>query len=41
MTQFTFTADYDGYRQPGAQIVMAVPRGRDFRVMAAAGEPYS
>jgi RHS repeat-associated protein len=40
MTQVTFTADYDAYGQPGSQTAIAVPRGRDFRVEAAAGEPY-
>ena len=40
MTQFSFTVDYDVYGQPSAQIVMAVPRGRDFRVAAAPGKPY-
>ena len=40
MTQFSFTADYDAYGQPGSQIASAVPRGRDFRVAASAGEPY-
>ena len=40
MTQFTFTDDYDAYGQPRSQIAIAVPRGRDFRVAAAAGEPY-
>ena len=40
MTSFTFLDDYDKYGQPRSQIGIAVPRGRDFRVEAAAGEPY-
>jgi RHS repeat-associated protein len=40
MTSFTFTHDYDKYGQPRSQIGIAVPRGRDFRVDAEAGEPY-
>ena len=40
MTQFAFTGDYDDYGQPRSQIGIAVPRGRDFRVAGAPGEPY-
>src|SRR5262249_20978416 len=40
MTQFTFTGDYDEYGQPRSQISIAVPRGRDFRVAAGAGQSY-
>ena len=40
MTQFTFTGDYDIYGQPRSQVSLAVPRGRDYRVAAAAADPY-
>ena len=40
MTQFTFTGDYDEYGQPRSQTALAVPRGRDFRIAGAPGEPY-
>ena len=40
MTQFTFAGDYDEYGQPRSQIAIAVPRGRDFHVTGAPGEPY-
>jgi RHS repeat-associated protein len=40
MTQFTFTEDYDQYGQPRSLISLAVPRGRDFGVVAASSEPY-
>jgi YD repeat-containing protein len=40
MTPFTFTDDYDPYGQPRLQTGVAVPRGRDFRVARAPGEPY-
>ena len=40
MTQFAFTDDYDAYGQPRRQVSLAVPRHRDYRVAAAAGEPY-
>jgi RHS repeat-associated protein len=40
MTRFTFTGDYDAYSQPQSQIVIAVPRGRDYQAVATAGKPY-
>ncbi len=40
LTQLSFTDDYDDYGQPRSQLSVAVPRGRDFRVAAAPGEPY-
>ena len=41
MTQFSFTNNYDEkYGRPQSQTAIAVPRGRDFRVAAAAGESY-
>ncbi len=40
LTRFTFSANYDAYGQPGCQIDVAVPRGRDFRAAGPAGEPY-
>ena len=40
MTQFTFTDDHDPYGQPRRQVTLAVPRGRDPKTAATAGEPY-
>jgi RHS repeat-associated protein len=40
MTRFTFTDGYDPYGQPTLQTSIAVPRRRDFRVVAAPGAPY-
>jgi RHS repeat-associated protein len=40
MTQFAFTDDFDAYGQPRRQVSLAVPRGRDYRIAAAAGTPY-
>jgi RHS repeat-associated protein len=40
ITQFAFTDDFDQYGQPRRKVSLAVPRGRDFRVPAPAGEPY-
>jgi RHS repeat-associated protein len=40
MTQFVFTDDYDAYGQPRRKVSLAVPRHRDFRTTAPAGEPY-
>jgi hypothetical protein len=40
MTQFAFTDDYDAYGRPRSQLSIAVPRGRDYRLAAEAGEPY-
>ena len=40
MTQFAFTDDYDAYGQSRRQVSLAVPRHRDYRAPAPAGEPY-
>ncbi|MGL5942559.1 MAG: SpvB/TcaC N-terminal domain-containing protein [Waterburya sp.] len=40
MTQFGFMGDYDRYGMLLAQMSIAVPRGRDFRVNAPSLEPY-
>jgi RHS repeat-associated protein len=40
MTQFTFTGDYDTYGQPRSQIGIAVPRGRDYRVVVVPDAPH-
>src|SRR5262249_29985541 len=40
MTQFAFTDNYDGFGQPCRRVGLAVPRHRDYRVPAPAGEPY-
>jgi RHS repeat-associated protein len=40
MTQFAFTDDYDAFGQPLRKVSLAVPRHRDYRVPAPAGEPY-
>jgi len=40
MTQMSFTDEYDIYGQPGSQVAIAVPRGRDFRAAGLPGEPY-
>jgi hypothetical protein len=40
MSQFAVTAGYDVHGLPGRHVSLAVPRGRDFRVAAAAGTPY-
>jgi RHS repeat-associated protein len=40
MTQCTFTDEYDAYGQPQSHLAVAVPRGRDYRLDAAPGEPY-
>jgi RHS repeat-associated protein len=39
MARFTFTGSYDAYGQPGCQVSVAVPRGRDFRKSVAPGQP--
>lgn len=38
--RFRFNGDHDAYGQPRALTSVAVPRGRDFRVAAAASAPY-
>jgi RHS repeat-associated protein len=40
MTRFMFTGDYDAYGQSQSQIAIAVPRGRDYRAVIAAGTPH-
>jgi hypothetical protein len=40
MTQFAFSDHYNVYGQQCSQMSIAVPRGRDYRVTASAGEPY-
>ena len=40
MTQFAFTDDYDQYGQPGSLSSIAVPRGRNYRIAGAPGDPY-
>lgn len=40
MSHFTFSDDFDIYGQSQRQIVIAVPRGRDYRLNAPPGEPY-
>jgi RHS repeat-associated protein len=40
MTKFSFTGEYDQYGLPAAQVMLAVPRRRDFRLAAATAEPY-
>jgi RHS repeat-associated protein len=40
MTQFTFTDQYDAYGQPCRKVSLAVPRDRNYRTTAEAGEPY-
>jgi RHS repeat-associated protein len=41
MTQFTFSDGYDQFGEPGTQIAIAVPRGRDFKMPSNEGsEPY-
>ncbi|MDP2604239.1 MAG: SpvB/TcaC N-terminal domain-containing protein [Deltaproteobacteria bacterium] len=40
MTQFGFTDDYDAYGQSRRQVSLGVPRHRDYRATAPAGEPY-
>jgi RHS repeat-associated protein len=40
MTQVSFTDDYDAYGQPRRHLAVAVPRGRDYQVVAPAGEPF-
>jgi RHS repeat-associated protein len=40
MTQFAFTDDYDAYGQARRQVSLAVPRNRDYRTTAPAGNPY-
>src|SRR5205085_1076960 len=40
MTHFTLTDDYDAFGQPRRQVSLAVPRGRDYRQPAPAGQPY-
>ena len=40
MTNFNFSGAHDAYGLPGAHTTLAVPRGRDFRLPAPAGEPY-
>lgn len=40
MTQFGFTDGFDAYGQPRRQVNLAVPRFRDYRAAAPAGEPY-
>jgi RHS repeat-associated protein len=40
MTTLGFTDRYDAFGQPGREIRLAVPRGRDFRRPAPSAEPY-
>jgi RHS repeat-associated protein len=40
MTRFSFTTDYDEHGLPVSEVSVAVPRGRNFRVGGAPGEPY-
>ena len=40
MTQLAFTDEYDLYGQSRRQLSLAVPRHRDYRAPAPAGEPY-
>ena len=40
MSQLAFSDDYDEYGQSRRQVSLAVPRHRDYRVPAPAGEPY-
>jgi len=40
MTSFSFTGDYDPYGLPGTQMMLAVPRQRDFRRASPAAEAY-
>jgi RHS repeat-associated protein len=40
MTQFAFTDDYDFYGQARRQVSLAVPRHRNYRAPAPAGNPY-
>jgi RHS repeat-associated protein len=40
MTQFAFSDAYDRYGQSLRKIAIAVPRRRDYRAAATAGEPY-
>lgn len=40
MTQFTFSEDYDIFGLARRQIIVGVPRGRDFRVTSGDGNPY-
>ena len=39
-TRFALADDYDAYGQPRRQVSLAVPRHRDYRTTAPAGEPY-
>lgn len=39
-TRLAFTDEYDAYGHPRSEIVVAVPRGRDYRAPAAPGDPY-
>ena len=40
MTQLTLMGDYDQYGRLKAQLSVAVPRGRDYRVAATTAQPY-
>lgn len=40
MTQLKFTGDYDSFGQPRSSVSLAVPRYRDYRTAAPAGEAY-
>ena len=40
MTRFTHTGDYDAYGQARSTVGIAVPRGRDPRIVGPPGEPY-
>jgi hypothetical protein len=40
MHRFSFTGAYDAYGLAAREISLAVPRARDFRTAAGAGEPY-
>ena len=40
MTQLTFFDDHDAYGQARSEIRLGVPRGRDYRAVANADEPY-
>jgi hypothetical protein len=40
MTQFSFTAQYDEYGQSQRNVMLAVARGRNYRLPAQLGERY-
>jgi RHS repeat-associated protein len=39
-TRASFTGGHDAYGRPGLSVAIDVPRGRDYRVAGAQGEPY-